>query len=111
MEEPIRHGDYFDTFFYAQSASVRKKITYVLYLLQHIERLPEKFLKHIEGSRGLYEMRVEAGSNIYRIFCFFDEGRLVVLMNGFQKKTQKTPKNEIELAERLMAEYFTNRGD
>lgn len=75
-----------------------------------MERVPEKFLKHIEGSKGLYELRIEVGSNIYRIFCFFDQGKLVVIMNGFQKKSQKTPKNEIGLAERLMAEYFDKKG-
>ena len=74
-----------------------------------MERVSEKFLKHIEGSKGLYEIRVEVSSDIYRVFCFFDEGRLVVLINGFQKKSQKTPKNEIELAERLMKEYFNNK--
>ena len=113
MDEPIRqllrYKGYFDKFFYEQSDPVRKKISYVLYLLQHIERLPEKFLKHIEGTKGLYELRIESGSDIYRIFCFFDEGKLVTLMNGFQKKSQKTPKNEIELAKRLMADYFDNK--
>jgi phage-related protein len=74
-----------------------------------MERVSEKFLKHIEGSKGLYEIRVEVSSDIYRVFCFFDEGRLVVMINGFQKKSQKTPKNEIDLAERLMKEYFDNK--
>ena len=58
------------------------------------------------GYDGLFEIRVEFQSNIYRIFCCFDEGRLVVLFNGFQKKTQKTPKKEIEKAVRLKKEYF-----
>lgn len=78
----------------------------MLFLVTHAERIPEKFLKHIEGQKGLYEIRVEVGSNIYRIFCCFDKGKLVVLFNGFQKKTQKTPKGEIELALKLMQEYF-----
>ncbi|GEO06219.1 hypothetical protein AAE02nite_38830 [Adhaeribacter aerolatus] len=68
--------------------------------------MPKKFLQYMEGTNGLYEIRVELGSNIYRIFCCFDEGKLVVLFNGFQKKTQKTPKAEIERAEKLKAEYF-----
>lgn len=60
----------------------------------------------MENTDGLYEIRVEVGSNIFRVFCFFDEGNLVILLNGFQKKSQKTPKNEIELAEKLKKEYF-----
>ena len=71
-----------------------------------MEKVSEKFLKHIEGTDGLFEIRIEVGSNIYRVFCCFDKGNLVVLFNAFQKKTQKTPKKEIELAEQLKAEYF-----
>ena len=74
-----------------------------------MERVPEKFLKHLEGTDGLFEVRVEYQSYIYRIFCCFDEGKLVVLFNGFQKKTQKIPKKEIEKAERLMKEYFQTK--
>jgi phage-related protein len=72
--------------------------------------VPEKYFKHITGSTGLYEIRVEVGSDIYRVFSFFDKGQLVILVNGFQKKTQKTPKNEIELAERLKKQYFDEKG-
>ena len=64
-------------------------------------------MKHIERTDGLYEISVEAGNNIYRIFCCFDKGNLVVLFNAFQKKTQKTPSQEIELAKKLKKEYFT----
>jgi phage-related protein len=73
-------------------------------LIRDLERIPEKYFKHIEETE-LYEVRVSSGSNIYRIFCFFDEGKLVVLLNGFQKKTQKTPKNEIERATKLKQQY------
>lgn len=66
-------------------------------------------MKHIENTNGLYEIRVQLGSNIFRIFCFFDKGRLVVLTNGFQKKTQKTPKKEIDLALKIKAEYENER--
>jgi phage-related protein len=68
--------------------------------------VPEKFLAPITGSDGLFEIRIEYQSNIYRVFCCFDQGRLVVLFNGFQKKTPKTPKNEINKAMRLKEEYF-----
>jgi len=80
-----------------------------LQLIESIEKIPEKYLKHIKGTSGLYEIRVEVGSNIYRVFCFFDKGQLVVLINGFRKKTQKTPKNEIELAEKLKKEYYDEK--
>lgn len=79
-------------------------------LIATLDRVPEKYFKHITGSTGIYEIRVEVGSDIYRVFSFFDEGQLVILLNGFQKKTQKTPKNEIELAEKLKKEYFDEKG-
>ena len=68
-------------------------------------QIPEKYFKHLEGTKGLYEIRVEVSSNIYRIFAFFDKGNLVILGNGFQKKSQKTPKQEIERALKIMEEY------
>lgn len=70
------------------------------------EMVPAKFLRNIEGVKDLYEIRVEHESNIYRIFCCFDEGNIVILFNAFQKKTQKTPRNEIEKAKRIKDEYF-----
>ena len=108
--EPIRelifYKHYFDEFFENQNEKVKNKIDYVLFVLIHAERVPVKFLKHIEGTKGLYEIRIEAGSNIFRILCCFDKGKIVVLFNGFQKKSQKTPLQEIELALKLMSEYF-----
>lgn len=74
-----------------------------------MQRVPETYLKHLEGTDGLFEIRVQAGSDIFRIFCFFDEGKLVILMNGFQKKTQKTPKQEIEKALKIMEEYYEEK--
>lgn len=88
---------------------LKGKIDEVLFLISVVERVPKKFLDHMSGTTGLYEIRIELGSNIYRIFCYFDEGRIVVLFNGFQKKTQKTPKSEIEKAEKLKAEYFKQK--
>ena len=75
------------------------------HLVEDLERVPETYLKHIENTDGLYEIRVQLGSDIFRIFCFFDKGQLVVLADGFQKKTQKTPKKEIEMAIKIKAEY------
>ena len=80
-----------------------------MFVLTHSERVPEKFLKHLEGTKGLYEVRIELGSNIFRIFCCFDKGKIIVLFNGFQKKSNKTPKQEIEQALKLMNEYFNQK--
>ena len=77
--------------------------------LQTLDRLPITILKSIEGKKGLFEIRVGFGGDIFRVFCCFDEGSLVILFNGFQKKTQKTPSGEIEKAERLMKEYFESK--
>ena len=105
----IFHGNYFIEFYQKQNLKVKGKIQYVFELIREVERVPEKFLKHLAGTNGLYEDRVEYQSNIYRIFCCFDEGKIVVLFNGFQKKTEKTPQNEIEKAQKLMQDYFENK--
>lgn len=105
----IFHGDHFIRFYQEQDDKVKSKIQYVLELIKQVDRVPEKFLKHLSGTDGLYEVRVEFQSNIYSIFCCFDEGKLVVLFNGFQKKTDKTPKNELEKATALMKEYFEQK--
>ena len=96
---------YFQDFFDEQSKKVKTKIVWTFDLVEALQRVPETYLKHIENTDGLYEIRVQQGNNIFRIFCFFDKGELVVLANGFQKKTQKTPKKEIELALKLKVEY------
>ena len=103
------HKDYFIEFYSKQNKQVQEKIEYVFKLIRQVERIPKKFFKHLTSTDGMYEIRVEYQSNIYRIFCFFDEGKLVVLLNGFQKKTRKTPKKEIELAEKLKKEYFDEK--
>ena len=96
---------YFQDFFNKQSKKVKAKIVWTFDLVEDLQRVPETYLKHIENTDGLYEIRVQLGSDIFRIFCFFDQGQLVVLANGFQKKTQKTPKQEIELALTIKADY------
>lgn len=105
--EIIFHEHYFKEFYIKASESVKEKIGYVFRIIKTVDKVSEKFLKHIEGTQGLYEIRVEVGSNIYRIFCCFDKGNIVVLLNAFQKKDQKTPRQEIVLAEKLKKEYFT----
>ncbi len=102
----IYYEDYYLDFFNAQKEDVQKKFNYTLQLISSIDRVPEKFFKHITNSDGIFEIRVEVGSDIFRVFSFFDKGNLVVLINGFQKKTQKTTRAEIKLAEKLKKEYF-----
>jgi phage-related protein len=92
-------------FFEKQTKKVKAKIVWTLELVEELQRVPETYLKHIENTDGLYEIRVQSGNNIFRIFCFFDHGKLVVLVNGIQKKTQKTPKKEIETALKIKSEY------
>ncbi len=105
----IFYGKYFELFYGEQNRKVKDKIDEVLFMISIIERVPTKFLQHLEGRKGLYEIRIELGGNIFRIFCCFDEGKLVVLFNGFQKKSQKTPRIELEKAERLKLEYFKEK--
>jgi phage-related protein len=102
----IFYEDYFIDFYKTLDNKVKEKVKYVLELIKQIDRVPEKFLAPMTGYDGLFEIRIEYHSNIYRIFCCFDQGQLVVLFNGFQKKTQKTPKLEIERAMRLKKTYF-----
>ncbi|MBO4826000.1 MAG: type II toxin-antitoxin system RelE/ParE family toxin [Prevotella sp.] len=100
---------YFKDFYLAQTETVRRKINFVLKLVETQRIIPKKFFRIIEGSDGIYEIRVEVDSNIYRIFCCLDGGALVVLFHGFQKKTQKTPQKEIKRAEAIKKEYFKSK--
>lgn len=103
------HEHYFADFYLEQTTKVQEKIEYVFKIIRTVQNVPKKFLEHITGTDGLYEIRIEFESNIYRIFCCFDKGNLVVLFNGFQKKTQKTPRKEIDLALKLKEEYFNSK--
>ena len=103
------YKNYFNEFYVAQSDAVRRKINYCINVVRTVDRVPKTILKNMEGADGLYEIRVEVGSNIFRIFCCFDQGSLVILFNGFQKKTQKTPKQQIERAKKLMKEDFNEK--
>ena len=96
-------------FFETLNNEVIRKLNWTLKLIATIDRVPTKYFKHIENSTGLYEIRVEVGSNIHRVFSFFYKGQLVILINGFQKKSQKTPKKEIEKAEKLKKQYFNEK--
>ena len=97
--------DYFTDFYIEQRQKVKDKILWTFRIIETQKLVPEYYLKHLEGTDGFYEIRVPQGSDIFRIFCFFDKGQLIVLANGFQKKTQKTPKSEIEKALKIKKEY------
>lgn len=101
----IAYKNYFLDFYEEQTYNVQAKIEWTLNLIRVTRQVPEKYFKHLEDTKGLYEIRVEVGNNIYRIFSFFAKGNLVVLGNAFQKKTQKTPKQELEKALKIMEEY------
>jgi phage-related protein len=105
VRQVIAYKNYFLAFYDAQTDEVQKKIEWTLNLLRTIDRVPKKYFDHITGTEALFEVRVELGGNIFRIFAFFDKGHLVVLGNGFQKKSQKTPKVEIEKALKIKKEY------
>ena len=104
------YQDFYLDFFNGLKPEVQKKFNWTLKIIATLDRVPVKYFKHMEGSSGIYEIRVEVGSDIYRIFSFFDKGQLVVLVNAFQKKSQKTPKNELDLAEKLKKQYFYEKG-
>jgi phage-related protein len=103
------YKNYFTDFYDKQRQKVKEKIIWTFKLIETIQQVPTDYLEHMEGTDGLYEIRVKLGSDIFRIFCFFDEGKIIVLANGFQKKTQKTPKKEIEKALKIKKEYESEK--
>jgi len=111
VREILFFGDNVIDFYKSQDSKVRLKIEYVLDLVRFERQVPIKFFKKLESTDGIYEVRVITSQKSIRILCFHDEGNLVVLTNGFIKKTQKTPKNEIKLAEKLKDEYLKQKED
>ncbi len=105
--EPYKN--YFWEFYHPLSQKVKDKIDYVLQIVISVQKISTKFFKHLED--GIYEIRIEAGNNIYRIFSFFDDNKLVILLHGFQKKTQKTPRREIEQAKKLRRMYYEDKSE
>ena len=101
----IFYKDYFEQFYVKQNNRVKEKILWTIRLVEELEIVHSVYLKNIIGTDGLYEIRIQKGSDIFRIFCFFDKENLVVIGNGFQKKTQKTPKNEIIKAIQIKLNY------
>jgi phage-related protein len=109
IREIVAYKHYFEDFLKKQPIKVQDKIFKILEAVETLEHIPTNYLKMISGTNGLYEARIQLSSNIWRVFCFFDKGRLVILLNGFQKKTQKTPGSEIEKANKLMKEYYESK--
>jgi phage-related protein len=105
IREIVYYRRYYLDFFDRLSPEVKLKFNWTVKLIATVNRIPAKFFDHVTSTEGIYEIRVEVKRTIYRVFCFFDEGRLIILMNGFQKKTGKTPRKEIELAERIKKQY------
>lgn len=103
------YKNYFEEFYNKQTSKVKKKIIWTLKIIEELDRIPEKYLKHIKNTSGIYEIRIQVGNNIFRIFCFFDLDNIIVVGHGFQKKTQKTQKQQIEKAERVKKEYYGSK--
>ena len=101
----VFYKDYFEQFFVKQNNRVKEKIIWTIRLIEDVEAVPSIYLKSISGINGIYEIRIQTGSDIFRIFCFFDKENIIVIGNGFQKKTQKTPKNEIIKAIQIKLNY------
>jgi len=109
VRKVVASKNYFKNFLLGQSKKVQNKIFKVIQIIETVERVPSQYLKAISDSGGLYEARIKLGSNIWRVFCCFDEGRVVILLSGFQKKSDKTPKKELQKAQRLMSQYFEEK--
>ncbi len=109
VREVIAYKNYFEDFLRKQNTKVQDKIFKVIEIIETYERVPSNYLKHIKGTDGLYEARIKLASNIWRVFCFFDKGRLVILLNGISKKSQKTPKKDIDKAIKLMKMYYDEK--
>jgi phage-related protein len=105
VRQVVAYKGHFEMFLRGLDQKVQDKIFKIIEAIETLERVPSNYLKSIHGVSGLYEARIQLGSNIWRVFCFFDGDKLVILLNGFQKKTQKTPKDEIQRAIGLMQEY------
>ncbi len=103
--EVVFYKNYFELFFTKQSDKTKSKIIWTIELIEELERIPETYLKHLESTEGLYEIRIKLGSDIFRVFCFFEKGKLIIIANGFQNKTQKTPMKEIERALKIKDDY------
>jgi phage-related protein len=107
--ELLFYKDYFREFYRLQTKKVQTRIILTLRIIEDLERVPEIYLKHLRNTDGIYEIRVQTGSDIYRIFCFFDNRSIIVIGHGFKKKTQRIPAKEIERAQKIRKEYYNEK--
>ena len=103
----LAYKNYTAEFLVGLPNKIRDKFFWTFEIIEDIESIPKTYFKHLDD--GIYEVRVKFGSNIYRIFAFFDEDKLVLTINGFQKKTQKTPKSEIKRAKTIRIQYYEEK--
>jgi phage-related protein len=111
IRQVVAYKNYFQDFLLEQPLKAQDKIYKVLEAIETLERIPTSYLKYLVGTKGLYEARIRLGTDIWRVFCFFDQGRIVSLLSGFVKKTQKTPRNEIDKALNLMMDYYNEKNN
>jgi phage-related protein len=111
IRQVVAYKNYFQDFLLEQPLKAQDKIYKVLEAIETLERIPTSYLKYLVGTKGWYEARIRLGTDIWRVFCFFDQGRIVILLSGFVKKTQKTPRNEIDKALNLMMDYYNEKNN
>lgn len=111
VRKVIAYKNYFLDFYKKQDSKIQKKIEFVLDLIRHEQQVPIKFFKLLKSTDRIYEIRVITTFKNIRILCFFDDSDLVVLTNTFVKKTQKTPRKQIKLAEKLKQEYLSEKNE
>ena len=103
----VTYGGFFERFMQELTEKEQQKVKYGLLLLKSQDKISTKFVKHIRN--GIYELRTIYNGNIFRVFFIFDDGNVVVLFNGFQKKTRRAPENEIELAIKIKESYYADK--
>ena len=103
------YKNHFWDFYNSQPKKVQDRIDWTIGLVRSLRIVPKTYFDHLTGTDGIWEIRTQVGSNIFRVFCCFDEGNLVILLSGFQKKSQKTPQKEINKAAKLKKEYFDGK--
>jgi phage-related protein len=109
IREIYYYEHYYLDFFESLRPEIKKKFNWVLQLISTVERVPEKYFKHLSGTTGIFEIRIDYGSNTYRVFCFFADNNTLILMNVFQKKTNKTPLKELSRAETIKKRYLNEK--
>jgi len=105
----IPFENHFWDFYNKLDHRVQVKFDWTISLIERTKIVPKKYFKYLAGTDGIWEIRVSSGGNIFRVFCFFDRGYIIILLHGFQKKTQKTPRMEIKKAEMLKKKYYENK--